>query len=63
MQDKNIDIQEKKYLDSLSKSYTKLVKEFDETRQDTSVSLPNMNLYYNKLRLNFNLQFSLGNTP
>ncbi len=44
---------EKKYLDSLSKAYTKLVKEFDKTRQDSSVRLPNMDLYYNKLRLNF----------
>ncbi|WP_338769992.1 ATP-binding protein [Bernardetia sp. ABR2-2B] len=44
---------EKKYLDSLSNGYSKLVKEFDETRKDTSVELPNMDLYYNKLRLNF----------
>lgn len=45
--------QEKKYLDSLSKGYSKLVKDFDKTRQDTSIRLPAMDLYYKKLRSNF----------
>ena len=47
------DKKEKIYLDSLSLGYSKLVKEFDDTRQDTSIVLPDMDLYYNKLRLNF----------
>ncbi|WP_291721573.1 ATP-binding protein [Bernardetia sp.] len=45
--------EEKIYLDSLSRGYDKLVKDFDETRQDATVTLPNMSLYYSKLRLNF----------
>ncbi|AFM05009.1 signal transduction histidine kinase [Bernardetia litoralis DSM 6794] len=44
---------EKIYLDSLARGYSKLVKEFDETRRDPSIQLPDMNLYYVKLRLNF----------
>ena len=47
------DKKEKMYLDSLSLGYSKLVKEFDDARQDTSIVLPDMDLYYNKLRLNF----------
>ncbi len=47
------DKKEKIYLDSLSLGYSKLVKEFDDARQDTSIVLPDMDLYYNKLRLNF----------
>ncbi|WP_375562426.1 ATP-binding protein [Bernardetia sp. OM2101] len=45
--------EEKKYLDSLSTGYSKLIREFDETRRDGSIKLPDMNLYYSKLRLNF----------
>ncbi len=45
--------EEKVYLDSLSRGYAKLTKEFNETRKDTSIVLPDMDLYYNKLRLNF----------
>jgi signal transduction histidine kinase len=44
---------EKVYLDSLSKGYLKLVKEFDATRKDASIKIPDIDLYYNKLRLNF----------
>lgn len=45
--------QEKAYLDSLSIGYLKLIKDFDQTRADGTLTLPNMGLYYSKLRLNF----------